>query len=169
MHCLLADRGYTWTKTGAQTSGYAGSAAYATGWLSKWVSTWYDNRVLAANIWTSGGFNQGLPTSGYTGDQWTSSGVLGTWAHNTTDVPSGWASTDLLPGCIIKDGSTYIKYVEGAAGGAYSVGYQTASSPGGTYTYGGLRAVRCFPDGRDPENPKVFADPLSAASACSAT
>src|SRR5262249_43971488 len=68
------------------------------------------------------------------------------------------------PGSIVLDGSTYVTYIEGGDGSAYSIGYQTSSTPGGSPTLSGSAMFdkSKFPNPDDatkkrtPENPKTF-------------
>jgi hypothetical protein len=157
------DRGLTWTRHGqviGLDDGTGGTYdATATGWLEKRGSTYYLHRVTALD--TFGAPNVGLPGSPYGWDTWSASSPLGPWTfvNKTTPPAVSWVTTEFLPCCVYKDGSTYYAIVQGA-GTNYSLGYATSSSPTGPWT---THATAQFDksqfNNRIPENGKVFYHP----------
>lgn len=161
------DKGLTWKRLGPVSMGLSkvgpGSwLATATGWLEKRGSTYYLHRVCAAANFPAP--NVGLPGSPYFWDIWTSSNIAGPWTgvREVPLEPATWGSAEKLPGCIIKSGSTYYGFAQGAGAGYYEIGITTSSSPGGNFTIFGSSIQNYTTPGlvnRSPENPKVFYHP----------
>lgn len=159
------DRGVTWVKQGAQSIGYnngsAGNyAAVATGWLEKYGSTYYMQRIPVGTV-ISSGVNKGLPADNFTGDVWTASSILGSWSFVRSYTTTGWTVSYRLPGSQVLSGGTYYMFIEGNTVSDVEVGIQTASSPSGPWTLGGSPQFgsSSFAGPRNPENAKVFYHP----------
>ena len=156
------DRGLTWTRLGPTGEGLTRQdstaiGAYDNGWLEKRGSSYYRHRVCGSAY---GSPNTGLPQDPYSWDTWSASSLTGSWSGVRTNTGiGGWTSGSFQPGCTYYDGSTYQHY---AAGGSYSCGRLTSSSPGGPWTRIDPVIVSSSTTGlggRTCENPKVFYHP----------
>lgn len=167
------DNGLTWGTPAVVDAGIldgsGGSyAAVATGWLEKRGSTFYLHRVTATSAFASP--NVGLPATPYHYDIWTNTALSPTgWVFDKT-IPapdtSDFAHLQLLPGSLYYDGSTYHNFAEGDrhSVSGFAIGHGTSSSPDGPFTWD---ATPCLananiPTSEDPENPKVFYNPVLA-------
>lgn len=133
-------------------------AAVASGWLSKWGSTWVAHRITCSSVY--GSPKAGLPAGGYGWDIWTASAIDGTYTYVRT-VPLGtsgtWCDGDLLPCSYVYSGGTYYHFPEGSRSGEYfKIGIATSSTPSGAVTLGSDILEPADYYGDSPENNRAF-------------
>lgn len=156
-YAVSTDRGLTWSFKGTlgpgDDNGAGGATAhgYAMGWVAKYDSVYYLYRVLLDG--TAGG-------PPYNGDIWSASSMDGPWTFEYTIPKTGATNTaaENLPGSIIKEGSTYHLFIQGAlTTGDYKILRMSGSNPDGPFTLDNTVIFAYnFITGEWPENEKVF-------------